>query len=81
MAAGSRTFERGESIWIRRATRCSTECIPQALGIVSTRILILVGTDTIYNTVSGSTSNGIIVSGAGCEKNEGIEDQRAVRTQ
>jgi hypothetical protein len=53
----------------------------QALGIVSTRILILVGTDTIYNTVSGSTSNGIIVSGAGCEKNEGIEDQRAVRTQ
>lgn len=54
---------------------------PPTLGLHQLGIFILICDDTIYNTVNGSTSNGIIVSGAGCEKNEGIESQRAVRAQ
>jgi hypothetical protein len=78
---GSRTFERGEINLDPTCHQRQYQVYFPTLGIVSTRVFILSCTDTIYNTVSGSTSNGIIVSGAGCEKNERIEGQRAVRIQ
>ena len=74
MATVSQISGVGEDVWIL----LPPYAVLEASEITSPENFDLVCHGTIYNTVSGSTSNGIIVSGACCEKNERIEDQRPV---
>ena len=77
----NRIFERGESTWIPVPPYAVPDIFANISNCTESKFSFSVVDSTVYNTNNGSTSYGIIVSGANREKNEGIEGQRAVRAQ